>query len=275
MSDISGTVIKLLSSFVSPKSSFKIILIAASITLFWLYFQPELLAFNLPAELTSLVTLLVGVGIGSLVCDLIFFSCTATYKAYQGIHLKKLSAIQEAREKAKILDLELVFVDQFKEAYKHYNRPMKQVLRELVTGNKPYSDTSIVMSLHRNKTILKVSRIDSDKWLYTINPLLLPHVKEQWEAEIETGINDFLIDMSPLKVRCLNILELSESSFDGKTKKLEKSLFTDRYQLQPVILNNFVDPEESFYLYFNEGYLKALETRLSREFVDEIEVILE
>lgn len=274
MGDVAGTVIKLLSSLLSPKSSFKIILIAASIVLFWLYLQPELLKFNLPAELTSLVTLLVGVGIGSLVCDLFTVVFTKIYKACQSVHLKKVDAIQKEKEESRRLDQERAFVEQFQEAYEHYDLHMKQALRGLIKENKPYHDNVTVMSLHHNKTIVKVSRIDGSKTLYSINPLIASHVKEQWDNEINAGINDFLTVMSPLKNSCLELLELSESSFDGKVRKLKKSLFVNRHELNPVISTTFVSIEEPFYLYFQEGYLEALETRLSRQFTDEIEVIL-
>ncbi|BCG10863.1 hypothetical protein BADSM9389_35530 [Buttiauxella agrestis] len=182
--------------------------------------------------------------------------------------------IEEALAQERRYETERIFLDKFKQAYEHFDPEMKNLLRSLIKNNKAFHGTSAVSSLYVNKLICKVADIDNAKKLYSINPLIADYVQAQWEAEIQSGLDDFFADFSPLKSACLDMLELNECSFDGKIRKLKKSLFTNKHLLSPVLRTTYTRPEESFFIYFNDGYLSSMEKRLSKSFIDEIEIIL-
>ncbi|TOM46799.1 hypothetical protein CGH76_20515, partial [Vibrio parahaemolyticus] len=71
MSETVTTIIKLLSALTSPKAAVKYIAVAASIVLSWGYLSNLAKSFGTPDENIGVVVLLAGVGIGSIVGQVI------------------------------------------------------------------------------------------------------------------------------------------------------------------------------------------------------------
>ncbi|EKN5996409.1 hypothetical protein DVQ80_05280 [Yersinia enterocolitica] len=278
MSDISSTILKILSSITSPKAAFKFILISVSLTLCWLYVYPELGAIGIPNEISSIVISFLGVGLGSLICDA---SCWL-YNSVQAMHNRIKEEEKKANQERIIHERKIKsdeeFLIKFQSTFEHYDSELRTILRHLSIEDKKYSnmtsDISAVRALISNNLIYKIANIDLRSDIYSINPLIKEFISTQWNDEIEQGVTDFLSSMTPLKVTALELLELNENSFDGKTRRIKKSIFTSKYHLSPVIMTTYDTIDLEFYLYFREGYLKAMEKRLSKEFVDEIAVIL-
>lgn len=236
--------------------------------------HPTLSKLKLPPEISIVVILFSGVGIGSLMCDLVARIICFIKARYEKYRLNVKTAEKIALESKIKEENEKAFTEKFKQAYEHFSPKMKEILRELLSNDRALSETTEVNDLISAKLIIKIADIDRYKKLFKINPLISEYVRDQWESEIQNNIDGFLSYLTPLKTTCLELLELNENSFDGKARKLKKSLFTNKYDLHPVLDSNYHNPSESFFIYFNPGYLKAMEKRLSKEFVDEIEVVL-
>ncbi|EOD4069586.1 TPA: hypothetical protein ACP7HF_001411 [Yersinia enterocolitica] len=278
MSDISSTILKILSSITSPKAAFKFILISISLTLCWLYAHPKLGAIGIPNEISSITISFLGVGLGSLICDASCWLYNSVQARSDRLKEEKKKAVQERIAHERKIKSDEEFLIKFQSTFEHYDLELRTILRHLSIENKKYPDmtcdTSDLHALVSNKVIYKVANVDLRSDIYSINPLIKEFISTQWNDEIEQGITDFLSFMTPLKVTALELLELNENSFDGKTRRIKKSIFTSKYHLSPVIMTTYDTIDLEFYLYFREGYLKAMEKRLSKEFVDEIAVIL-
>ncbi|MCW4153258.1 hypothetical protein OM427_27465 [Halomonas sp. 18H] len=73
MSETASTIIKLFSALTSPKAAVKYLSVSVSIVISWKYFSELAKPLGTPEENISIVVLLAGVGLGSMVRQIIIW----------------------------------------------------------------------------------------------------------------------------------------------------------------------------------------------------------
>ncbi len=95
MSETAGTIIKLLAALTSPKACVKYITVAITLIVSWKYFEPLIAETNISKEQLSIIILLLGVGVGSLIGHAASWIVGTLWSRYE---LKKNEAITIKKE---------------------------------------------------------------------------------------------------------------------------------------------------------------------------------
>lgn len=212
MSETASTIIKLLSSLVSPKTCVKYLVVAVSLVFSWVYVGKFLKNLKnsgivISDQQADIVILLVGVGIGGL----IGFTIVSLFESAQN----KWSKIQ--KEKALVHESEIskiakekrdaVFLSEFVNAIDHLQASQIRVLRKLSKGraNIDFSE-STNRNLYENDYVHKISCAYEATYITQINPLLKSFVVEHWNKDIDSRIS-LLYSENEFAVNLLALLE--------------------------------------------------------------------
>lgn len=212
MSETASTIIKLLSSLISPKTCVKYLAVAVSLVFSWTYVGEWLKNLKssgivISDQQTDIVILLIGVGIGGLIGFIIVSLFEAaqnkwsTFKKEQAlIREAEMSII--AKEKS-----DEDFLSEFSNAIDHLQISQIRVLRKLSRGraNIDFSENTN-SNLAKNGYIQKISCAYGATYISQINPLLKSFVVEHWNKDIDSRIS-LLYSENEFAANLLELLE--------------------------------------------------------------------
>lgn len=271
MSETAGTVIKLLSALTSPKASVKYISVGIFLVLSWKYLDRTLESLGAPKEHHSLIVLLIGLGVGSLVGQAIYVVVTLIWKKIE-------TSIQEKKEKQKIDELEKAqqhsesqknkaLLEGFKKAFEYFPYWKKDALRGLIDKEQRMEwSLEYVDSLITNDYIIRTTNIDSDTDLYKIHPAIRDYVKAQWKAEIYSNMTVFFRNLTPEKNELIKVMTFSEEEFKGPISQSCANLVNP---LHPCFTREAED-EAGFYISFRDPYCSLFSEKTGLELIDEV-----
>ncbi len=270
MSETAGTIIKLLSALTSPKASVKYISVGLFLLLSWKYLDSILMDLGAPKDHHSLILLLIGLGVGSLIGQLIY-----TVISYVWIKIEKYSAEnkeQERRRRIKEQEIKLQekkdgdFLELFRKAYKHFPYWKRDALRNLLSQEQRLeSNLEYIHSLKQNSYIKKTVNIDRETDLYTINPIIADHVKEQWENEISENMKSFFEYMPPEHEELLKIMESSDEEYEGPVSKGLVDYIKPLHYCFEI-----EEDDDGFHISFRKPYFDLFEKETAKKFVNSV-----
>lgn len=270
MSETATTIIKLLSALTSPKAAVKYISVAAFIVVSWKYFSDLANSFGTPDENISIVVLLAGVGLGSIVGQIITWIGEWIWKSIsKKLDANKLAkqAIEEKaendRRKAKEND---AILKRYTESFGHLGWEPKEKLRELTLRDITLDFSNLAFkALLENKYIKAVSQISSQTYLVTLNPILTEVTKNTWEQEIKSHVDDYFFEITPEKARILELMEFREVDDDSIID------FDIKFTVSPYCscIRREAEDENGFWLCFRSYHLDEFSKRTGKEYQDE------
>ncbi|MGL0823161.1 hypothetical protein ACSTDZ_21280 [Vibrio vulnificus] len=267
MSETAGTVIKLLAALTSPKACVKYITVAVFLYLSWIGIEPLLAAAKIGTEQKSLIILLFGVGVGSLVGHII---SSITYHYWDKFCQSKEAAKIQESEKQLARAEQVAFesanrklVEQIQSMFEHLTLEQKKLLRELTRSDKTINTgDSENEALIKNNFIHKVMQVQYRNYVVRINPVISDFVKNQWEAELDFRIDEFLATSSSKEL--LNLMGTNEVS-----DKVNPSLFDSLSNISGILRVGLDDEVEGYWLWFDDHILERMESKFAMSLVDE------
>ncbi|EHH1106625.1 hypothetical protein J7H93_004707 [Vibrio parahaemolyticus] len=196
MSETVTTIIKLLSALTSPKAAVKYIAVAASIVLSWGYLSNLAKSFGTPDENIGVVVLLAGVGIGSIVGQVISWLGQVLWRfvnsKIQSKRLAKLAREEVAESEQKKEKDNAALVQRYAKSFLHLDWEQKDKLRELTLRDITLDISRVnFKALLDNKYIKLVSKISRSTYLVTLNPVILELTRDTWQQEIKEHVDEF------------------------------------------------------------------------------------
>lgn len=271
MSETAGTVIKLLSALTSPKASVKYISVGIFLVLSWKYLDNTLVSLGAPKEHHGLIVLLIGLGLGSLIGQVIY---VAVFSIWEKIE----TSLKEKKEKYKRDELEKAhkrlvdqkneeFLEGFKKAFEHFPYWKRDALRLLIDKEQRMEWSLVyVDSLRTNNYILRTTNIDSDSDLYKIHPAIRDYVEVEWKAEIDSNMAEFFENITPEKSELIEVMKFTEEGFKGPISQACADLVNP---LHPCFTREAED-EIGFYISFRNPYCSLFNEKTGVEFLDEV-----
>jgi len=237
----------------------------------WKYLNSMLVSFGAPKEQLSLVVLLIGLGVGSLIGQLVYFIFSMIWDFIAEFRNTKKAAkereLANAAKKEKEDAENELFLENFKKAFRHYIYWKKDELRKLTKEEQCLeSEYEHVQSLKNNNYIIKVSNVDSEKDIYKINPIIQQYVAEHWAEEIDRNLNDFFDEMSPEKEELLHILDMDQYHSTENIKQVTISFVRS---IHPCITIENED-QHGFYLSFRYPYCSLFSERYGKDLAGEL-----
>lgn len=217
MSETASTIIKLLSSLVSPKTCIKYLTVACSLVFSWVYVGEflkdlEKRGISVSSEQSDIIILLVGVGIGGLLGFMIVGVVDLVQNKFTSIQQDRVQKKEAKKSRIEKEKSNESFLNEFIDAIGHLRKSQIRVLRLLTKGRAnidfiegEYAD------LAKNKYIHRVSCVYSSTYITEINPLLKDYVIEHWKSDVNVRI-DVLYEENPFANELLELLESENSN---------------------------------------------------------------
>lgn len=271
MSETATTIIKLLSALTSPKAAVKYISVAASIVLSWGYLSNLAKSFGTPDENVSIVVLLAGVGVGSIVGQIISWVGDVIWQFVNSkIQSKRLA--KQAREE--IIENEQkkekanqVLVQRYAKSFLHFDWEQKKNLRELTLRDVTLDLSRVnLKALLDNKYIKVVSQISRNTYLVTLNPAIFELTRDTWKKEIKDHVDEFFYDLTPEKLRVLELME-DRANEDNSTISVDIESVVSPFD---SCIEKEAEDDTGFWLSFRSNYLSEFEERTNNEYLDEV-----
>jgi len=220
MSETATTVIKLLSALTSPKAAVKYISVAIFIGISWKYFCGPARSFEIPEENISIVVTLAGVGLGSIVGQIISWSGEWFWKSISAkLDARNLEKIKTAEELENNLNknkenknLIKIYTKSFPHLHISAKHRLIELTREDITLNLEDKDYK---ALRTNKYIEIVSHISDKNYLVTLNPVIAEATSAAWEKEVKEKVDKYFLDMTPEESKVLELMEINETGNDS------------------------------------------------------------
>ncbi|WP_339777303.1 hypothetical protein [uncultured Methylophaga sp.] len=269
MSETATTIIKLLSALTSLKAAVKYLSVAVSIVVSWKYFSELAKSLGTPDENISIVVLLAGVGLGSIVGQIITWLGELIWSFVKGKLEAKKRAKQEIEEKAEN-DLKKAkeneaLLRKYTGSFAHLGWESKEKLRELTLRDITLDFSNLAFkALLENKYIKPVSQISNRTYLVTLNPFIAEVTKTVWEQEIKENVDDYFLEMTPEKSKVLELMEFREAD-DSLIDFDIKSTIFPYYSCIRIE----AEDENGFWLCFRSYYLGEFSKRTGKDYQDE------
>lgn len=184
MNDAASSLLKVLSAFTSPKAAIKYISVALFILSSWSYVSAEVAAMQGPEQYIELITLFLGLGLGTLTGEAIYFLLHWIWEYGRLGYTRSISeANQKAANDAALIrqrDIESLFVQNFIKAYAHFMPFKIRILDSLIDEEVQWGEWhDEVIFLRDAKYIIEVVRVTDDSCIYSLNPLLRDFIKSK------------------------------------------------------------------------------------------------
>lgn len=275
MSEMLTNVISFANNLTSPKAVIKYLSIAVSLIFSWVYVHPFLSQLDIPVEQLSLIVLLLGVGLGSLLGFVISWVHSFFWEKHKQKKEEEL-ALQLQEDEAEKLKEEKEAQDaktiqRLKDSINHLPFTQLITLRMLTKTNRTfdYRDNDPA-SLISNNYIQKISKVGAYEILAKINPIVhdtvVAHLNEHKKTTIE---NFFRFNENAEEI--LSLLEVSNSE-----------------SLTPVSLNTLrslssysecikckFSEDDGYWVFFDIFMLDAMEEKTGRKYQDEVNILLD
>lgn len=220
MSETATTIIKLLSALTSPKAAIKYISVAIFIVISWKYFSELAQFFGTPDENLSIVVLLVGIGLGSLIGQLITWICEIVWNAISQLieakHREEKLAEEKLEKERITIEKNENIIKRYHEAFAHFSWEQKEKMRVLTLRDITLDlSNDSFKALHENGYINALSQISRTTYLVKINPAIKKITSDTWASEIESHVDEFFFNMTPEKSKTLELLEYRDVEDDS------------------------------------------------------------
>lgn len=282
MNDFITPIIKLLSSLVSVRAAFRYLFVASGLILSWVKIPPMLSLYNLPGQISGIITTLFGVGLGTIVSALIFFFVDGILSIIKERNKKKLELAQAEEERERNTKAINAFVTKFQKNFEHYDAQAREIIEALSEKERTFtteqayaSDTGpeALKGLLSNSVIEVVMPINKHTAVYKLNPLL-----EEWVCQYIYDIHrknadEFIKVLNPSKLCLLDIMA-ERRDYPKEPLPYPKDLFKNPYMFMPCLETNYSGDSSPFYFSFRKNYREHFEKILDKSFYDEVEVIL-
>lgn len=273
MSETAGTIIKLLAALTSPKACVKYITVAVTLLISWKHLEPVISETQITTEQLSIVLLLLGVGCGSLIGQVISWSIETLWKQHKS---KKETAFTlkmelEEAELQRIKDEEKQkrLLEKIQSSFEHLHFEQKATLRKLTLKNETLDiSESNNSALEENGYIQRLVHVRVSDYLTQINPLISDFVKKQWAAEKELKVKGFL----QYSEHAEKLLELLEEQNQDKALSVDKSILASTSRYSGCIQGDDDDRKNStgYWLWFDNYLLEEFEKQTGKSYLDEV-----
>jgi hypothetical protein len=263
MSESINIIIKLLSTLVSPKACLKYILIALFLPLGWKLLWQSSLIDNVSEEHKKIIILLVSIGLGSIIVDLVGF---AINKFKQKISSKRRD--NELRDKRSIDDEN--FKQIFRQTYNHLSDEQVILLERLLFDNCTVKLSSGGdKTLLDNKFILEIQNVSFYEVVVEINPLIRDIVIEKQNQMTHWLVEDYFNETD--KEDAQKILRLFEERPNIETIKVKRS-YLDSISKSPICIEaSYSIENDGYHIWFvRDRYKEYFESNYGKKYKDEI-----
>ncbi|MCH8531334.1 MAG: hypothetical protein LAT65_10820 [Saccharospirillum sp.] len=191
MSDTAATIIKIMSTLVSPRVCVKYIAVAISIVLSYIYVGRylESLEVQLSQVHSDAVVILIGLGFGGII-GYVVVSIFDLLKKHWLLHVEHQQRVAEAAalERSQLKEQD-EFLQLFESAIFHLKRSQVRTLRLLSKGikNIDFSENENE-ALEKNGYIKKISCSYGKVYLTRLNPAIEKHVLDHWKYDVNLRI---------------------------------------------------------------------------------------
>lgn len=274
MSDTAATIIKIMSTLVSPRVCVKYIAVAISIVVSYIYVGRylEYLGVQLSQIHSDAVIILIGLGFGGII-GFVVVSIFDFLKKHWLLHVENQHRVAEtsAYERAQ-LKKQGEFLQLFESAIIHLKGSQIRTLRSLSKGikNIDFSENENEV-LEKNGYIQKISCSYGKVYLTRLNPNIEMHVLNHWQNDVDRRIEK-LYEENRYAEQLLNIL-CPENRDDNLL--VDEEILSDLKEYGGHCLHGAFyspgrdqDPME-YHLWFGENdddVIKELERRHSRKY---------
>ena len=242
MADPLATVLSHLTNLVSFRSSLRLLIIAGSIILCWVFIAPTLTPFNLPSELSLGLITVIGFSMGALTSSILFNSLDLAFnftkKRIQNrknkLELQKQEKEKEINTHRKIELLKSSFNDY---SYKAHNIMLKLKDNDCTIALEAYHESEhnkAFMGLLESKIVIPLHRLDEKTTFCTINPIYKEVVTKLFELKHRKEV-DSLFDFNPDGLKML-MKKFQKVTFDEEhIFNIPLVIYQNRYNYAPVI----------------------------------------
>jgi hypothetical protein len=219
----------------------------------------------------SIVVLLAGVGVGSIVGQIISWVGDVIWQFINSkIQSKRLA--KQAREE--IIENEQkkekanqVLVQRYTKSFLHFDWEQKKNLRELTLRDVTLDLSRVnLKALLDNKYIKVVSQISRNTYLVTLNPAIFELTRDTWKKEIKDHVDEFFYDLTPEKLRVLELME-DRANEDNSTISVDIESVVSSFH---SCIEKEAEDDTGFWLSFRSNYLSEFEERTNNEYLDEV-----
>jgi len=268
VSEISGVVLKILSALISFKACIKYISVGVILLIAWVYVEPELAKLNISNEHKSFVLLMVSVGVGALIGQVIstlFEILNSKWKAKREIHKsKKQKTIDDQASAQKQTNLDDFMLRKFEAAFPHMPVSQRSLLRELTVTdkgvdilNKDYS------AMLKHEYIQSLVHLTKSEHLVQINPLIKDKVTIEWNQSLNERIIEFFNGLTSDSEHLLEILKYGNSEI-----KVKKSIVSSLSKYSGAIRGEA--DEGGYWVWFDDYILEKFQEKTGHQYIDEI-----
>lgn len=278
MSETAGTIIKLLAALTSPKACIKYITVAVTLLTSWKHLEPVISETQISKEQLSIVLLLLGVGVGSLVGEAISWVAeflSEQHKSKKEAALKQKIELEKAEsEKIEKEEKEKLLLTNIQSSFEHLHFEQKSTLRKLTLKNETLDMSEPNNSaLEKNGYIQRLVNVNLMNYMSQINPLIVDFIEEQWSAEKESKVKSFL----EYNAHAEKLLELLEEDNQDKSFLVHKEVLksTSRYSEGVRGLEGDSKNSKGYWLWFEDYLLDEFEKKTGKSYVDEAFIFLQ
>lgn len=246
MADPLATVLTHITNLVSFRSSLRLLVIAGSIILCWIYIEPHLNPLKIPKELSITLITIIGFSIGALISAFCF--------GITDFSIKHLNKIIHNREKTK----ETLKKNEEIEA----DNNKKRRLLESSFSEYSYNATNILLQLNNKDTAIRLEdstlsehnksfaglidgeiihvlhKIDKSTFFCTINPIYKETIKNLFIIKHKNEV-DNLVDEDNTAIKKLIDIFKNDSEKEEYVFNIDNDIMEDRYNFKPVIQHEF------------------------------------
>ena len=270
MSDFTSTFFTVANALVSPKAIIKFLSIALLLIATWLYIAPSLSELGIPVEHFNFIVLLIGMSLGSfvgiilsLIYDFLFNIYKKSKKKKSDLKRRELEE-KSTREEQNIRDKMLS--DKLKSSIDYLGINDKHILYLLTQTThtidlKEY-ENSVLLD---NEYIQIISRVDSNRVLVKLNPVLLDIVQTNFERYKKTEVEQFLASNKNAE-QLLDLLDVNNSE---ATTSVHIDVINSVSGYSRYIQAEY-HPGSGFWLSFGKFMFEAFEEQLERKFSEEL-----
>lgn len=278
MSETAGTIIKLLAALTSPKACVKYITVAVTLLISWKYLEPVISETQISKEQLSIVLLLLGVGCGSLVGQVISWSIETLWKQHKSKKEAALNLKMELEEaklqRSKEEEKQKRLLEKIQTSFEHLPFDQKATLRKLTLKDEVLDmSESSNSALERNGYIKRLVHVRVTDYLTQINPLISDFVKKQWNAEKELKVKELLQHNEHAE----KLLELLEEKNQGNALPVDKGILVSTSPYSGCVRGDDDDRENStgYWLWFEDYLLEEFEKQTGKSYLDEVFISLQ
>lgn len=220
MNDTSGTILKIVTALTSTKTAIKFISIAIFLLISGQAIEEFVVQSGSPVEYQKTIIFFSGLGLGSIVGDIIIRFGLMIYSVTIGYYKKVKYQQQKQKDMNKKRNN---LLEHFSITYENMDKESQRELWALAQGkvsiwDDPESNSNIHIFVS-NGYAKHFSTVNEHQSIYELRPVLIEHLKATVPQKLNQTFSDFQADQSEQMLSLLDLLggkcELETCSFDA------------------------------------------------------------